>query len=244
MRAVLVGLVLTGGCASTPASAFREEPTVARSDAATFESEAREMRAASGPPPFDRGEVVVALDEAQRRFTARCGKELPPSNAHAKVTFDPSTGIGAVELDSPTSEVAARCAEEAFAGVHIPPFRGGSVTVGKTIELGPARAKIEREEYESVEKAISLIDFGNCRTSNDQPSFPGRLTVVFTPDGAVASVSGAVDPSVRDCLTSKLRAEAHMRVVAKGIRVVEASYRLPLRHAPLPVVSISSIGPE
>lgn len=86
---------------------------------------------------FDRDAAGRALNDAAVTSRACAKPNGPRGSGHIKVTFDPTGHVTAAELDS--SNFAGTgvgvCISALFHGVHIPPFSGDPVTVGKSFAI-------------------------------------------------------------------------------------------------------------
>jgi hypothetical protein len=83
---------------------------------------------------FDKVESATAMSEAANKVQS-CAKPSGPKGAgHIKVTFDPSGHVIGTELDTgPFAGTAVgACIAARFHQVHVSPFSGNPVTVGKS----------------------------------------------------------------------------------------------------------------
>ncbi len=100
--------------------------------------------------PFDRGAAATALGAVS--VVPCAGRD--GALGHVKVTFAPSGEVTSVKIDGPIESARldsdpssthasahdagaseARCIIAAFSAVHVPPFSGGPITVGKTFSV-------------------------------------------------------------------------------------------------------------
>jgi DNA-directed RNA polymerase specialized sigma24 family protein len=85
--------------------------------------------------PFDRGEAVRAL--AQVDYAACATPSTPPGPSHFRVIFVPDGSVSAVTVDSGVAagRPEGACIATSVRKVHVPPFDGSDVTVGKSVTL-------------------------------------------------------------------------------------------------------------
>jgi hypothetical protein len=87
---------------------------------------------ADGPPP-DRAFIARELGYVD---VSSCRKaSMPPPHGHVKVTFLPSGVVEGVEVDALRNgdEDVRRCISSRFGAIRIPPFRGRSVSQGRSL---------------------------------------------------------------------------------------------------------------
>ena len=108
--------------------------------------------ACEGPPPVRYARAPTDCDTRttpghfDRECTARavglvnlsdCAKDTSGGSGHLRIQLLPSGGVGNAHVDSPNfaGTATARCIEERFSRIHIPPFEGAPVTIGKSFTL-------------------------------------------------------------------------------------------------------------
>jgi hypothetical protein len=83
---------------------------------------------------FDRGAAAASLGAI--RFEDCSSPNGPHGSGHAKVTFGLIGNVVSVEVDPPfTRTSVGRCIAAKLRLVHVPPFSGGPVTVGKSFSV-------------------------------------------------------------------------------------------------------------
>ena len=93
--------------------------------------------------PFDRGQAQAALNVS----VASCARpEGPSGSGHIVVTFDTDGKVLSAVVDTPpfAGTPIAECIAAKFLRVHVSPFGGGSVRVGKSFELGQRHGAVDR----------------------------------------------------------------------------------------------------
>jgi predicted Zn finger-like uncharacterized protein len=92
---------------------------------------------AGGSSPFNPGNAMASLGPIANSLSSCKRGDGPTGPGHAKITFQPSGSVSSVEIDSgpyPGTAVGG-CVAGKFRGAHVPPFAGGSVTVGKGFNI-------------------------------------------------------------------------------------------------------------
>jgi len=86
------------------------------------------------PGPFERACAAKALASVD---LSGCLQDGSAGGGHLKVRFVPSGNVDETQVDSPnfTDTATGRCVEERFRRIHIPPFQGSPVTVGKSFTV-------------------------------------------------------------------------------------------------------------
>lgn len=86
-------------------------------------------------PPFNRGAAASALGTVVVSDCAQ--KNGPTGSGHVKIMFSPAGKVAASDVDSPpfAGTDVGKCVAKKFARIHIPPFVGGSVVVGKSFRV-------------------------------------------------------------------------------------------------------------
>jgi hypothetical protein len=85
--------------------------------------------------PFDRGAAATAVSAVN---VSSCKQPSGPTGSgHVKVTFEPSGSVSKVDVDQPpfAGTAVGTCIEGKFRTAHVPPFAGGSVTIGKAFSV-------------------------------------------------------------------------------------------------------------
>jgi predicted Zn finger-like uncharacterized protein len=91
--------------------------------------------AGGGTAPFDRGTASAAIGAVN---VQSCKKDGGPTGAgHVKITFAPNGTVSAAVIDSGpfAGTPVGGCIVGKFRGPHVPPFSGGSITVGKSFTI-------------------------------------------------------------------------------------------------------------
>ena len=86
-------------------------------------------------PPFDRGAAAAGLGSVNVQACAQPGG--PTGSGHVTVTFVPDGSVSAAVVDAgpfPGTSVGA-CIALKFKGVHVPPYAGPPVRVGKSFVI-------------------------------------------------------------------------------------------------------------
>jgi hypothetical protein len=105
------------------------------------------QKAAASPPAdanasgaFDVQAAAKALDEAAASLQPCASLSGAPGGhvtGHLTVRFAPSGAVALVKVDTPSlaGTDAGACVATRFAQLHVPPFAGAAVTVGKSFDL-------------------------------------------------------------------------------------------------------------
>jgi hypothetical protein len=100
---------------------------------------------AASPPPgaFDVQAAAKALDEAAGALGPCAGLPGAPGGhvmGHVTVQFASSGAVSLAKVDTPSlaGTDAGACIATRFAQLHIPPFAGAAVTVGRSFDLAPS----------------------------------------------------------------------------------------------------------
>jgi len=117
-----------------------ESPTATTAQGSDDTAAGRERRGNDAPqhdsPTFDRAAAAASIASIN---VAKCKTGGGPSGAgHVKITFNPSDGRASlVEADSApfAGTSVGRCVETLFRAVHVRPFTGRPVVVGKSFLL-------------------------------------------------------------------------------------------------------------
>jgi len=66
-----------------------------------------------------------------------CKRSDDPSGpGHARVTFQPSGTVSAIEMDAPyTGTAVGACVAQRYKSARVPAFAGGALTLGKTFTI-------------------------------------------------------------------------------------------------------------
>jgi DNA-directed RNA polymerase specialized sigma24 family protein len=137
----LLGLVLGGAAlARCDYAVGKDLPTASSEVTADGVPKPPPPAQANGPiaaqgRPFDRGEALRAL--GQVNYAACATSSTPPGPSHFRVTFVPDGSASSVVVDSGVvnGRPEGACVAAAVRQVHVPPFDGSDVTVGRSFTL-------------------------------------------------------------------------------------------------------------
>jgi predicted Zn finger-like uncharacterized protein len=133
------GAVAKADHAAAPAAPAAPSPpkdlNSALSEAAGKKADAPAAGGGGSTAPFDRGAAAGALGSVNVQSCAKPGG--PTGSGHVTVTFSPDGSVKSAEIDGgpfPGTPVGG-CIAGKYRGVHVPPFAGANVRVGKSFTL-------------------------------------------------------------------------------------------------------------
>ena len=189
LREVTLALVLVacgGESSSSP------PPSTATGAPSSATPAAEQSAPATGP--FDREaarKILAAVD------VAHCYEKPPISDAqlHVDLTIMPNGAVSEARADRPyTDTEAGNCAAAAFKAVHVHPFMGPPVRMGRTIPHAPVRGQAESGPFDpsAVRSAALAQDLSECLENPGGGVEHGKAMITVMPNGDVRTVS--VDP--------------------------------------------------
>jgi hypothetical protein len=108
----------------------------AKADPPTKKKRKKKAKAAGGSGPFPRDAARSQMFSAASRASGCRRRGGPTGRGRASVTIAPSGRVAGVGVSGPFAGTSVgRCVASVFRGVHVPPFGGGSVTVGKSFSI-------------------------------------------------------------------------------------------------------------